>query len=377
MIPLSRPYFGSEELGAVREVLETGWVAQGPTTARFEQEFAELARVSHAIATSSCTTALHLAVVAGGIGPGDEVILPSFTFPATANAVLYERGVPVLVDIERDTLNIDVEAARRAINSRTKAIVGVHLFGFPCEIEKLRELARDKGLFLVEDAACAIGTEIEGRPVGGFGDLACFSFHGRKIVTCGEGGMLTTDDAALAAKLRSLRTHGASEPAEVKHQRGPVSDVTSYVRLGYNYRISDVQSAIARVQLRRLESFVKEREALAQRYEEALDGLPLRLPPRRVGLRHSYQSFVVVLEKDAGNATVFRAQLAERGITTRVGTYAIHRQPYFPRELVPEAPLPFSEEAAERSVALPLFNGMTRADQEVVVSAVREILVLA
>jgi perosamine synthetase len=189
--------------------------------------------------------------------------------------------------------------------------------------------------------------------------------------------MLTTDDSDLAAKLRSLRTHGASEPAEAKHQRGPASDVTSYVRLGYNYRLSDVQSAIARVQLKRLRSFLEEREEMARRYEAELQGLPLRLPPRRVGLRHSYQSFVVVLEKDAGDASTFRAKLAERGITTRVGTYAIHREPYFPRELLPAFPLPFSEEAAERSVALPFFNGMTLADQKAVVSAVREILVLA
>ena len=199
MIPLARPFFGPEEEEAVAEVLRSGWVAQGPTTAKLEEEFAPLAGVPHAIATSSCTTALHLAIVACGVGPGDEVILPSFTFPATANAVLYEGAIPVLVDIDPATLNIDVRAAERAIGPRTRAILGVHLFGAPCEIRELRALCDARGLSLIEDAACAVGTEFEGRPIGSWGHVACFSFHARKIVTCGEGGMVTTADDAKAA----------------------------------------------------------------------------------------------------------------------------------------------------------------------------------
>ena len=374
VIPLARPCFGPEEEEAVREVLRSGWVAQGPTTAKLEEEFAALVGLPHAIATSSCTTALHLAVIACGIRPGDEVVLPSFTFPATANAVLYEGGVPVLVDVDPKTLNVDVDAAERAIGPRTKAILGVHLFGAPCEIGKLREICDARGLALIEDAACAVGTEFEGRPIGSFGDVGCFSFHARKIVTCGEGGMITTADPEKAALLASLRTHGADRPAEKRHAEGLAPGAPEYVRLGYNYRLSDVQSAILRVQLRRLPEFLDERDRLARRYDEALRSLGgFRLPPRRAGTRHSFQSYVVVVERDAPvEPATLMAALAQRGISTRIGTYAVHRQPYLRgRPGVPER-LPASDEAAERSIALPLFNGMRAADQDAVIDAIQK-----
>ena len=372
MIPVARPFFGPEEEAAVAEVLRSGWVAQGPTTAKLEEEFAPLAGVPHAIATSSCTTALHLAVVACGVGPGDEVILPSFTFPATANAVLYQGAVPVLVDIDPATLNLDVRAAERAIGPRTKAIVGVHLFGAPCEIAELRALCDARGLSLIEDAACAVGTEFEGRPIGSWGHVACFSFHARKIVTCGEGGMLTTADHAKAELMRSLRTHGADRPAETRHAEGLAPAAAAYVRVGYNYRISDIQSAVLRVQLKRLPAFLAERERIARRYDEAFAPLHgIRRPPRRAGARHSFQSYVIVLEPSAPvTPAAFMDALAAKGISTRVGTYAVHRQPYLlGREGVP-ASLPHSEEAAGRSVALPLDHGMTGADQDAVIGAI-------
>lgn len=373
MIPLARPCFGPEEEDAVREVLRSGWVAQGPTTAQLEKEFEALVGAPHAIATSSCTTALHLAVIACGIRPGDEVVLPSFTFPATANAVLYEGGVPVLVDIDPATLNVDVDAAERAIGPRTKAILGVHLFGAPCEIGKLRALCDARGLALIEDAACAVGTEFEGRPIGSFGDVACFSFHARKIVTCGEGGMITTADPEKAALLASLRTHGADRPAEKRHAEGLAPGAAEYVRLGYNYRLSDVQSAILRVQLGRLPAFLDERERLALRYDDALATLPaFRLPPRRAGTRHSFQSYVVVVERDAPmEPSALMAALASDGVSTRVGTYAVHRQPYLRGRPGVPTRLPASEEAAERSIALPLFNGMSLAEQDTVIDAIR------
>lgn len=373
MIPLARPFFGPEEEAAVAEVLRSGWVAQGPTTARLEEEFAALVGVPHAIATSSCTTALHLAVVAAGVKPGDEVILPSYTFPATANAVLYEGGVPVIVDIDPSTLNIDVGAAERAIGPRTKAIVGVHLFGAACEIVRLRELCDARGLKLIEDAACALGTEVAGRPVGAVGDVACFSFHARKIATCGEGGMLTTRDDAAAALLKSLRTHGADRPAEARHAEGLAPGAAAYVRVGYNYRISDIQSAVLRVQLRRLPAFLEERDRLARRYDDAFAGLPgIRRPPRSPASRHSFQSYVVVLERDAPvEPGPFMAELARRGISTRVGTYAVHRQPYLQGKPGVPRSLPHSDEAAERSVALPLYNGLAEADQQQVIDAIR------
>jgi dTDP-4-amino-4,6-dideoxygalactose transaminase len=372
VIPVARPCFGPEEEAAAAEVLRSGWVAQGPTCEAFEAEIAAAVGVPHAVAVSSCTTGLHLAMIACGVGPGDEVILPSYTFPATANAVLYERARPVLVDIEPDTLNVDPAAVEEAIGPRTKAVVGVHLFGFPCDIARLEEICRRRGVRLVEDAACAIGTTIDGRAAGSFGDLACFSLHARKVITCGEGGVLTTRSAGTAELLASLRTHGADRDAGKRHAEGAAPSLAAYVRLGYNYRLSDIQAAVARVQLGRLAGFVAERQALAARYDAAFSDLEgLRLPPRRPGTGHSYQSYVVVLEPGSPvEPAGFMADLARRGISTRVGTYAVHEQPYF-RELGTWGSLPHASEAARRSVALPIFNGMAEADQELVIEAVR------
>ncbi len=374
MIPVARPCFGAEEEAAVLEVLRSGWVAQGPTTALFEEEFARAVGTRHAIATSSCTTALHLAVIASGAGPGDEVILPSFTFPATANAVLYEGATPVLVDIDPDTLNIDPQAVEAALTDRTRAILGVHLFGAPCEIGRLAEIARVRGAFLIEDAACAIGTEIGGRAAGSFGDVACFSLHARKVTTCGEGGMITTDDDAIAERLRSLCNHGADRSAAARHAEGAAPAVVQYTQLGYNYRLSDVQAAIGRVQLGRLESFVEERGRIAVAYEAALSGLTgLHLPRRPADGRHSWQSYVVSLGEDSPIAPeAFMATLADRGVSTRIGTYAVHREPYF-RERFGTLSLPASDAAFLRSVALPIFNGMPDESVEEVIASIRAI----
>lgn len=372
MIPLTRPAFGPEEEAAVREVLRSGWVAQGPTTARFEREFAQAIGVPYAVATSSCTTALHLAVLAAGVGADDEVVLPAFTFPATANAVLYAGGRPVLVDVDPATLNIDVDAVERAIGPKTKAVIGVHLFGCPCEIERLRELCDRRNLFLIEDAACAIGTEIAGTPAGAFGDIACFSLHARKVVTSGEGGMLTTSRKDVAQLVGSLRTHGADRSAEAREDEGAAPAAPRFVRLGYNYRLSDVQAAIGRVQLARLPELVAERGELARRYDVAWAGLDgLRRPARSETGVHSYQSYVVVVEPSAPlEPSALQAALSRADISTRGGTHAIHREPYF-REATGAAPtaLPASEEAAARSVALPMFNGLSRADQDRVIGA--------
>jgi perosamine synthetase len=375
VIPLARPSYGREEEEAVAEVLRSGWVAQGPTTAAFEEEFARAVGAQHAIATSSCTTALHLAVIAAGVGPGDEVVLPSYTFPATANAVLYEGGVPVLADIERDTLNLDPEDAIRAVTPRTKAIIGVHLFGCPCRIEELERICAERGIFLIEDAACAIGTRTRTREAGAAGNIACFSFHARKVVSTGEGGMLTTNDRSVAELVASLRTHGADRAADVRQKEGAAPSAAHYVRLGYNYRLSDIQSAVGRVQLRRLPELLAERERLARRYDDALSNLPgLRLPPRRVEGRHSYQSYVVVVEDSAPiTAGRLMSDLASRGISTRVGTYAVHLQPYFLERFPRLRPLPVSEEAAHRAVALPLYNGLPEPDQDRVVEALHTI----
>jgi dTDP-4-amino-4,6-dideoxygalactose transaminase len=374
VIPVARPCFGLEEEAAVLDVLRSGWVAQGPTTEVFEREFSAAIGVPHAVAVSSCTTALHLAMVAAGVGSKDEVILPSFTFPATANAVLYQGATPVLVDIDPATLNLSVDRVAAAISRQTKAIIAVHLFGFPCEIAKLRELCDAHGLYLIEDAACAVGTVIEGRPAGSFGDLACFSLHARKIVTCGEGGLLTTPRDNFAELLRSLRSHGTDRAADTRHAEGLAPAPAHHVRVGYNYRLSDVHSAIAREQLRKLTAFVAERREIAHEYDEAFRDLEgLRRPPRRDGVVHSYQSYVVVLERGTPiEPGPFRDGLARSGVSTRIGTYAVHEEPYW-RDRADSLDLPQSAEAAERSVALPMFNGLTATDRGRVIEAVRSL----
>ncbi|MDP6528223.1 MAG: DegT/DnrJ/EryC1/StrS family aminotransferase [Gemmatimonadota bacterium] len=375
MIPVARPCFGEEEERAVAAVLRSGWVAQGPETVAFEREFAGYVGVSHAVATSSCTTALHLAVEAAGIGPGDEVLFPAYTFPATANAVLHAGGTPVPVDIDPVTLNLDAKKTAAAVTPRTKAVIAVHLFGCACPMSSLESLCREHDLFLIEDAACAVGTMVEGRPAGSVGRVACFSFHARKVLTSGEGGMLTTDDESTAHLLRSLRNHGADRSAEERQKEGSAPPAPRFGRPGYNYRISDIQSAVGRVQLSRLPAFLKERRELAERYAEGLAGLSgLRLPPLPGDAGHSFQSFVVVLDPPAPvDAPALMGTLADQGISTRIGTFAVHREPYF-ADLFPQIPaLPEAEHAAQASVALPLYNGLSVPDQDRVIRALHAI----
>jgi perosamine synthetase len=371
-VPFARPEFGDEEARAVAEVLRSGWVSQGPAVARFEELFAQLAGSRHAVAVSSCTTALHLALVLAGVEPGDEVVCPSYSFIATANAALYIGATPIFADIEPDTWNIDPHDALRRISSRTKAIVPVHQVGLAADLDRLAPLPPQ--VTIVEDAACAIGSTYRGRPVGSHGHLACFSFHPRKTLSTGEGGMITTDDAEIADRARRLRSHGASVSAWSRNASNGVV-FEEYRELGFNYRMSDVQAAIGVAQVPKVPRLLALRRAAADRYDVAFRGLrELQVPARPAYAEHAFQSYGIRLtgECHRDRDGVLRA-LVERGISCRRGIPPIHLEPLY-RERFGPLSLPVTEDVAARSLFIPLYASLSESDQARVIDAVREIV---
>ena len=372
-IPFAKPEFDEAEACAVAEVLKTGWVSQGPVVARFEAMFAERVGARYAVATSSCTTALHLGLLLAGVAPGDEVICPSYSFIATSNAVLYAGATPVFADIQRDTWNIDPDDALRRVSARTKAIVPVHQVGLAADLDRFFE-ATARGILLVEDAACAIGSTYRGLPIGSHGNIACFSFHPRKTVCTAEGGMVTTDDAELAEQARRLRSHGASVSAVSRHHaKGLVFE--EYRELGFNYRLSDVHAAIGVAQLSKLDALLARRNAVAERYNDAFATLPqLAVPARPPYANHAYQSYGVMLTRECRHDrdAVLRA-LVEGGISCRRGIPPIHLEPLYV-DRFGRASLPVTEEVASRSLFLPMYASLPEADQRRVVDAVLEIV---
>lgn len=375
-IPVAKPFVSDREADAVREVILSGWIAQGPKVREFEEAFAEFVGTREAVAVSSCTAALHLSLAALDIGEGDEVILPSFTFVASANVVLYQRARPVLADIDLETFTIDPEDVERCISPRTKAIMPVHLFGLAADMTPLLDLAERHGVPVVEDAACAHAATDRGRTAGALGLAGCFSFHPRKLMSTGEGGMITTDDAALARRLRTLRSQGGSVEAYERHAAGSVRE-PSFAELGYNYRMTDIQAAIGLVQLSKAEEMLRRRRLLAERYGQVLAGLRgLRLPVEPPRARHTYQSYVIrILDESPLDRDELMERLQARGISTRRGTTAIHLEPLY-RDLIPVEPafLARSTEAERTTLALPLYPSMSEAEQQFVTSALRELL---
>ena len=296
VVQISLPSTGEEEWQACREPLMSGWLTQGPKVAAFEEAFAARHQVNHALAVTSCTTGLHLTLVALDIGPGDEVIVPAFTWVATANVVIYCGATPVFVDVDRETFNLDVAQVAARVTPRTKAVIAVHLFGRCAEIDDLRAVL-PPGVPIVEDAACAAGASLNGKPVGSLGELAAFSFHPRKSVTTGEGGMVTTNDPELAEHINQLRNHGATLSEEQRH-RGPKPYLLpEFNVLGYNYRMTDLQGAVGLVQFQKLDAFIDERARWAAWYREEFGGISwLRLPEAATGSRHGWQAFVTYVD---------------------------------------------------------------------------------
>jgi dTDP-4-amino-4,6-dideoxygalactose transaminase len=372
VIPVSRPHFGAEEEQAVLSALRSGWVTQGPRVAEFEQEFGRRLGQPAAVAVSSCTTGLHLVFHALGIGRGDEVIVPSLSFIATANAVVHAGATPVFADIDLVSYNLDVASAAKALSKRTRAILLVHQVGLPADVVAFRRLARRARVRLVEDAACAIGSQVDGRPVGGDADVAVFSFHPRKLVTTGEGGMIVTRSRTLAARLRSLRHHGVSTSDFARHRADRVV-IESYREVGYNYRMTDLQAGVGLIQLGRLEEFIARRQEQGERYDRAFAKHPaLVVPSVAPNVRFNYQTYLLrLLPSSRIRRDRLMQRLLEQGIATRRGVMAAHREPaYRGRRL--RVPLPATETADRTAIVLPLYHAMTPAEQDRVIEAVLE-----
>jgi perosamine synthetase len=370
-IPVMIPWLGEEEAAAASEAVLSGWVAQGPNVAAFEKAFAERVGAEHAVAVSSCTTALHLSLVALGLGAGDEVVVPSLSFIATANAVRYVGAEPVFADVDPDTGNLTPATVEVVRTPRTKAVLAVHQGGVPADVHALRAACADRDLALVEDAACAIGSTVGGKPVGHGALLAAWSFHPRKLVTTGEGGMVTTDDADWAARLRRLREHGMNASAAERHASDrPVLE--SYLEVGFNYRMTDVQAAIGLVQLGKLDTMIARRRELAAHYAELLYDVPGLTPVCDPAHGQSnFQSYWVLLAEDfpVGRDDLLAA-LAAAGVSARRGIMAAHLEPAYADH--PHAPLPVTERLTRDSLILPLFHTMTEAQQDRVVAVLRE-----
>ena len=375
-LPYCLPFIGEEEIAEVGDSLRSGWVTTGPKVKRFEEEFAAYTGARHAVAVSSCTAALHASLAALGVGPADEVIVPTLTFCATANVVVHLGATPVIVDVDPD-FQISVEAVCRAISPRTKVIIPVHYGGQACSLRDILELAARHGIPVVEDAAHAAGAAYQGRRIGTHGRAVCFSFYAIKNMTTGEGGMITTNDDDLAGRLRLLSLHGMSRDAWKRYTEAG-SWYYEVLEPGYKYNMTDIQAALGIHQLRRLDGFIRRRQEIAALYDEAFSDLPeILLPPRLPGRNHTFHLYAIRLE--AGRLQLNRAQLIEelhaRNIGASVHFIPLHRHPYYRQRYGYRAEqFPVAEQIYRGLLSLPLYPKMTGPDANDVVSAVREIV---
>ncbi len=373
-VPVALPSFDDAEVRLVAEVIRSGWVTQGPKVAAFETQFADYVGAKEAVAVTSATTALFLVLHARGIGPGDEVIVPSLSYIATANAVVHVGATPVFVDVDPATFNIDPERIEEAITPRTKAILPVDQLGMPADMDRIVEIAKRRGLFVLEDAACAAGSRYKGEPVGARADAACFSFHPRKVIVTGEGGMITTNDEELANKLRLLRHQGMSV-SDLERHKADRMITEEYPVIGYNFRLSDVHAAIGIVQLGKLEEFLAKRRAIAARYEAALGDLEtVELPQPPPEVDHNYQSYIVRLRaggRDERDAVL--EELRRHGVSSRRGLMAIHRESCY-RDARLGGSLENTEAATDQTLLLPIYADLTPEDQDYVVQRFRSAL---
>ena len=366
---------GQEEWEALKEPIESGWITQGPKVKEFERLFAEMHQVKYAFAVSNCTTALHLALLACGVEAGDEVIVPAFTWVSTANAVIYCNATPIFVDIDPITFNLDVKQVESKISPKTKAIIPVHLFGLCADIDYIKN--KFPTLKIIEDGACAAGAALHGRPAGSLGDIGCFSFHPRKSVTTGEGGMLTTNNDELAAKLDMLRNHGASISEEQRHHGPRPYILPAFDIVGYNYRMTDIQGAIGVVQLKKLNDFINEREKWAAYYTESLGHISwLRTPQVPLGYKHGWQSYVTFIDETSSpmKRNDIMEYLQQKGIATRPGTHAVHMLGVYANLFnFKPTDFPGAFAADQYSMSIPLHNKMNKEDFDYVIHSLKAI----
>jgi perosamine synthetase len=373
-IPLARPYTDEAEVAAAAAVIRSGWVSQGGRAAEFEGLVAAYVGARFAIATNSCTSALHLSLYLQGIGAGDEVICPSFTCFATANAIRHVGALPIFVEIDPKTFNLDPAAVAPAVTPKTRAIMAVHQIGLTADMDPIREVARRHGLAIVEDAATALGGEYRGKRVGGLGSPTAFSFHPRKIITTGEGGMLTTDDEALAERARTVRSHGASVSDLERHKaRGTI--YATYPEVGYNYRLTDIQAAVGVEQMKKLPWILARKQEIGRWYDERLVALEeIEAPFVPDYAVHSYQSYLITLKpRYKSDRDALLRQMAARGISCRHGIAPMHWEPYY-RQLYPGLSLPITEAVSRTTMFLPIYPSMTETELQYIVDTLKELL---
>lgn len=373
MIPVAKPYLDQAEAQAAYDVVMSGWVTQGPRVQEFEERFAAYVGSRYAVAVSNCTTALHLAMIVSGIGPGDEVICPSLSYIATANSIKYVGAKPVFAEVNED-YNLDVADVEKKVTPCTKAILLVHQIGMPADIDAFRKLAQKYRLIIIEDAACAIGSKYKNIRIGTHNDLVCFSFHPRKVITTGDGGMIATNREDYAARLRLLRQHGMSVNPLMRHQAGRLI-FEDHLELAYNYRMTDIQAAVGIKQLEKLDMIIEERRKLAYQYHEAFASLScVRIPREKQGYFSNYQSYSLYIRPEAPiSRNELMEKLLERGISTRRGVMTTHRETAY-RQEYRDINLPVSEDLSDRSIILPLYVPMKKEDITYIIDQVISLL---
>lgn len=373
--PITTPSFDTTEVEKLKACLDSGWVTQGPLTGEFEALFSKKQSVKHALATTSCTAALHLATLALDLGPGDEVVVPAFTWITSANCVEYVGAKVTFADIDPQTFNLDPKALEAAINSRTRAVVVVHLFGLSVCMDEILDIARRHSISVIEDSACAVGTTYKGRPVGGLGDAGAFSFHPRKVVTTGEGGMITTNRDDLAEKIAYLRNHGLTARPGPQSLGPKPYTMGIFNNLGFNMRLSDIQAAVGVAQMAKLDHLLEERKSIGERYSRLLAEVPgIAIPHVPDGCGHTYQSYVIrIMKGGRDRRNKIMEGLAEKRIQTRPGTHAVHRLGYYAGKygLRPEE-FPHACLSEDITITLPIFPGMTAKDQDFIVHELKK-----